>query len=190
VETPLASNSPHDHMILRVDLVGSHGRWNGVIPQRKPAPRERTTEVAFGRTVADKPVTMPEAVRRRLERMEHEALVTVAERLIEEILTTGQVMVGGGGGGGGGGRKVRGASGRAGSGVKQQASVTHVEHGDGVVGEAASGAGKVAGRRRLLSDSVELHSLVHLNPLQVTPPPVSSCAAALSNHLPCEPDRG
>jgi hypothetical protein len=25
--TPLPSNSPHDHMILRVDLVGSHGRW-------------------------------------------------------------------------------------------------------------------------------------------------------------------
>jgi hypothetical protein len=27
VEVPLPSNSPHDHMILRVDLVGSHGRW-------------------------------------------------------------------------------------------------------------------------------------------------------------------
>jgi hypothetical protein len=27
VETPLPSNSPHDHMILRVDLVDSHGRW-------------------------------------------------------------------------------------------------------------------------------------------------------------------
>jgi hypothetical protein len=27
VERPLPSNSPHDHMILRVDLVGSHGRW-------------------------------------------------------------------------------------------------------------------------------------------------------------------
>ena len=27
VETPLPPNSPHDHMILRVDLVGSHGRW-------------------------------------------------------------------------------------------------------------------------------------------------------------------
>jgi hypothetical protein len=26
---PLPSNSPHDHMILRVDLVGSHGRWTG-----------------------------------------------------------------------------------------------------------------------------------------------------------------
>jgi hypothetical protein len=25
-ETPLPSNSPHDHMILREDLVGSHGR--------------------------------------------------------------------------------------------------------------------------------------------------------------------
>jgi hypothetical protein len=24
VETPLPSNSPHDHMILRVDLVGAH----------------------------------------------------------------------------------------------------------------------------------------------------------------------
>ena len=23
----MASNSPHEHMILRVDLVGSHGRW-------------------------------------------------------------------------------------------------------------------------------------------------------------------
>jgi hypothetical protein len=28
-DTPLPSNSPHDHMILRVDLVGSHGRWKG-----------------------------------------------------------------------------------------------------------------------------------------------------------------
>jgi hypothetical protein len=27
VETPLPSNSPHEHMILRVELVGSHGRW-------------------------------------------------------------------------------------------------------------------------------------------------------------------
>jgi hypothetical protein len=27
VETPLPSNSPHDHMILREELVGSHGRW-------------------------------------------------------------------------------------------------------------------------------------------------------------------
>jgi hypothetical protein len=27
VETPLPSNSPREHMILRVDLVGSHGRW-------------------------------------------------------------------------------------------------------------------------------------------------------------------
>jgi hypothetical protein len=27
VETPSPSNSPHDHIILRVDLVGSHGRW-------------------------------------------------------------------------------------------------------------------------------------------------------------------
>jgi hypothetical protein len=27
VETPLPSNSTHDHMILRVDLVGSHARW-------------------------------------------------------------------------------------------------------------------------------------------------------------------
>jgi hypothetical protein len=27
VETPLPSNIPHDHMILRVDLVGSHARW-------------------------------------------------------------------------------------------------------------------------------------------------------------------
>ena len=26
-ETPLPSNSPHDHMILRVDLVDSHGSW-------------------------------------------------------------------------------------------------------------------------------------------------------------------
>jgi hypothetical protein len=25
--TPLPSNSPHDHMILRVELVGSHRRW-------------------------------------------------------------------------------------------------------------------------------------------------------------------
>ena len=24
---PCLQNSPHDHMILRVDLVGSHGRW-------------------------------------------------------------------------------------------------------------------------------------------------------------------
>jgi hypothetical protein len=28
VESPLPSNSPHGHMILREDLVGSHGRWN------------------------------------------------------------------------------------------------------------------------------------------------------------------
>jgi hypothetical protein len=27
VETPLPSNSPHDHMILREELVGSRGRW-------------------------------------------------------------------------------------------------------------------------------------------------------------------
>jgi serine/threonine protein kinase len=27
VETPLPSNSPHDHMILREHLVDSHGRW-------------------------------------------------------------------------------------------------------------------------------------------------------------------
>jgi hypothetical protein len=27
VDRPLPSNSPHDHMILRVDLVDSHGRW-------------------------------------------------------------------------------------------------------------------------------------------------------------------
>jgi hypothetical protein len=27
VETPLPSNSPHDPMILRGDLVGSHGTW-------------------------------------------------------------------------------------------------------------------------------------------------------------------
>ena len=27
METPLPSNSPHDHMILRVELVGSHARW-------------------------------------------------------------------------------------------------------------------------------------------------------------------
>ena len=27
VERPLPSNSPHDHMILREDLVDSHGRW-------------------------------------------------------------------------------------------------------------------------------------------------------------------
>jgi hypothetical protein len=26
VDTPLPSNNPHDHMILRVELVGSHGR--------------------------------------------------------------------------------------------------------------------------------------------------------------------
>jgi hypothetical protein len=27
LETPSPSNSPHDQMILRVDLVGSHGSW-------------------------------------------------------------------------------------------------------------------------------------------------------------------
>jgi hypothetical protein len=27
VETPSAPKSSHDHMILRVELVGSHGRW-------------------------------------------------------------------------------------------------------------------------------------------------------------------
>jgi hypothetical protein len=30
VETPLPSNSPHDHMILRVGLVDSHGRWASI----------------------------------------------------------------------------------------------------------------------------------------------------------------
>jgi hypothetical protein len=36
VETPLPSNSPHDHMILRVDLVGSHGRWKRPCLQTTP----------------------------------------------------------------------------------------------------------------------------------------------------------
>ena len=40
VETPLPSNSPHYHMILRVDLVRSHGRWKRPClpanPQRDP----------------------------------------------------------------------------------------------------------------------------------------------------------
>jgi hypothetical protein len=32
----LPSNSPHDHMILRVDLVGSHGRWKRPCLQTSP----------------------------------------------------------------------------------------------------------------------------------------------------------
>jgi hypothetical protein len=32
----LPSNSPHDHMILRVDLVDSHGRWTGRCLQTHP----------------------------------------------------------------------------------------------------------------------------------------------------------
>jgi hypothetical protein len=36
VETPLPSNSPHDHMILRVDLVDSHGRWKDPCLQTIP----------------------------------------------------------------------------------------------------------------------------------------------------------
>jgi hypothetical protein len=36
VETPLPSNSPHDPMILRVDLVGSHGRWKRPRLQTSP----------------------------------------------------------------------------------------------------------------------------------------------------------
>jgi hypothetical protein len=35
---PLPSNSPHDDMILRVDLVGSHGRWTGPCLQTAPSP--------------------------------------------------------------------------------------------------------------------------------------------------------
>jgi hypothetical protein len=36
VESPLASNSPHGHMVLREDLVGSHGRWNRPCLQTSP----------------------------------------------------------------------------------------------------------------------------------------------------------
>jgi hypothetical protein len=36
VERPLPSNSPHDHMILRVDLVDSHARRNGPCLQTTP----------------------------------------------------------------------------------------------------------------------------------------------------------
>ena len=37
VETPLPSNSPHDHMILRVHLVGPHtGRWKRPCLQTTP----------------------------------------------------------------------------------------------------------------------------------------------------------
>jgi hypothetical protein len=32
----LPSNSPHDHMILRVELVDSHGRWKGPCLQTNP----------------------------------------------------------------------------------------------------------------------------------------------------------
>jgi hypothetical protein len=36
LETPSPSNSPHDQMILRVDLVDSHGRWKRPCLQTAP----------------------------------------------------------------------------------------------------------------------------------------------------------
>jgi hypothetical protein len=36
METPLPSNSPHDHMILRVHLVDSHARWKRPCLQTTP----------------------------------------------------------------------------------------------------------------------------------------------------------
>jgi hypothetical protein len=159
---------------------------------RRVAANKRTTEVAFGRAVGDKPGAMPEAVRRRLERLEHEALVTVAERLIEEILTAGQVMLtapttttktapGGGGGagrgrGGGGGRGGSRARPTSGRGDLRQPSSARAQPAGAAGGDSSSPpaarAKKTASTtttraRRLLSDSVELHSLVHLNQLQV-----------------------
>lgn len=163
-------------------------RVRSTTTRRVPA-RERTTEVAFGRAVGDKPGAMPEAVRRRLERLEHEALVTVAERLIEEILTAGQVMVAaptttsmtapggagrgrGGGGGRGGGRtrpkSGRGARGQPSSARAQPAAAASSDSSSSPAARANKTASTTTTRaRRLLSDSVELHSLVHLNQLQV-----------------------
>jgi hypothetical protein len=36
VETPLPSNSPHDHMILRVDLVGAHAGGENALAFKQP----------------------------------------------------------------------------------------------------------------------------------------------------------
>ena len=154
--------------------------------RRASSAKERTTEVAFGRAVEDKtPGAMPEAVRRRLERLEHEALVKVAERLIEEILTAGQVMVaapttttsrtasGGGGrargaGGGRGGGRARPTSGRGEQRGQPAAAAAAAKAAGGDSSSSPAARAKQTTRaRRLLSDSVELHSLVHLNQLQV-----------------------
>jgi hypothetical protein len=42
VETPLPSNSPHDHLILREHLVGSHGRWKRPCLQSASSSSART----------------------------------------------------------------------------------------------------------------------------------------------------
>jgi hypothetical protein len=48
VETPLPSNSPHDHMMLGVELVGSHGRWKGSLTFKPPATRTKQCSTAKG----------------------------------------------------------------------------------------------------------------------------------------------
>jgi hypothetical protein len=51
VETPLPSNSPHGHMILRVDLVGSHGRWKRPCLQTTPErPRDAIPVLCYTHT--------------------------------------------------------------------------------------------------------------------------------------------
>jgi hypothetical protein len=48
VETPLPSTSPHDHMILRGDLEGSHGRWKRPLAFNLPAGLSQQSRSADG----------------------------------------------------------------------------------------------------------------------------------------------
>jgi hypothetical protein len=46
----LPSNSPHDHMILRVELMGSHGRWKRPLPSNSLW-GDFSRSLVFGRVV-------------------------------------------------------------------------------------------------------------------------------------------